>query len=128
MLNAVKWSCKGNPEFTLDEVEKDEVGTDIVMHINEDSKEFLEEGKIEEILEKYCKFLPIPVIYGKKKEWKDGKQVETDEDNQINETEPAWTKMPADLKDEDYHEFLSPVVPNGRRAAVSHSSECGLPV
>lgn len=108
---AVKWSCKGNPEFTLDEVEKDEVGTDIVMHINEDSKEFLEDAKVEEILEKYCKFLPIPVIYGKKKEWKDGKQVETDEENQINETEPAWTKMPADLKDEDYMNFYRRLYP-----------------
>ena len=108
---AVKWSCKGNPEFTLDEVEKDEVGTDIVMHINQDSKEFLEDAKVEEILEKYCKFLPIPVIYGKKKEWKDGKQVETDEENQINETEPAWTKMPADLKDEDYMNFYRRLYP-----------------
>ena len=108
---AVKWSCKGNPEFTLDEVEKDDVGTDIVMHINEDSKEFLEDGKVEEILEKYCKFLPIPVIYGKKKEWKDGKEVETDEENQINETEPAWTKMPADLKDEDYMNFYRRLYP-----------------
>ena len=110
---AVKWSCKGNPEFTLDEVEKDEVGTDIVMHINEDSKEFLEDSKIEEILEKYCKFLPIPVIYGKKKDWKDGKQVETDEENQINETEPAWTKMPSDLKDEDYLNFYRRLYPMG---------------
>ena len=108
---AVKWSCDGNPEFTLDEIEKQEVGTDIVMHINEDSKEFLEDHKVEEILGKYCKFLPIPVIYGKKKEWKDGKQVETDEDNQINETEPAWTKMPADLKDEDYQNFYRQLYP-----------------
>jgi molecular chaperone HtpG len=108
---AVKWSCDGNPEFSIDEVEKEGVGTDIVMHINEDSKEFLDEHKLEEILEKYCKFLPIPVIYGKKKEWKDGKQVDTEEDNQINETEPAWTKMPADLKDEDYRNFYRMLYP-----------------
>lgn len=102
---AVKWSCDGSPEFSLDEVEKDEVGTDIVMYINKDSKEFLDEAKIAGILDKYCKFLPIPVVFGKKKEWKEGKQVDTDEDNQVNETEPAWTKKPADLKDEDYKTF-----------------------
>ncbi len=107
----VKWSCEGNPEFSIDDIEKDDVGTDIVMHINKDSKEFLEESKIEEILEKYCKFLPIPVVFGKKKEWKDGKQVETAEDNQINETEPAWTKKPADLKDEDYSSFYRRLYP-----------------
>lgn len=108
---AVKWSCNGSPEFTLDEVEKDEVGTDIVMHINKDSKEFLEENKISEILEKYCKFLPVPVVFGKKKEWKDGKQMDTEEDNQINDTEPAWTKKPADLKDEDYKTFYRRLYP-----------------
>ncbi len=107
----VKWSCEGNPEFSIDDIEKEDVGTDIVMHINKDSKEFLEESKIEEILEKYCKFLPIPVVFGKKKEWKDGKQVETAEDNQINETEPAWTKKPADLKDEDYSSFYRRLYP-----------------
>ncbi|QGY42886.1 molecular chaperone HtpG [Maribellus comscasis] len=110
---AVKWSCDGNPEFTIEDVEKEDVGTDIVMHINEDSKEFLEENKLEEILDKYCKFLPIPVIYGKKKEWKDGQQVDRDEDNQINETEPAWTKMPSDLKDEDYQKFYRRLYPIG---------------
>ncbi|HKI89459.1 MAG TPA: molecular chaperone HtpG [Draconibacterium sp.] len=108
---AVKWSCEGNPEFEIEDVEKEEVGTDIVMYINEDSKEFLEKQKIVEILEKYCKFLPVPVIFGKKEEWKDGKQVETEEDNQINETEPAWTKMPADLKDEDYKNFYHRLYP-----------------
>ncbi|MCG6187041.1 molecular chaperone HtpG [Maribellus maritimus] len=110
---AVKWSCDGNPEFTIEDVEKEDVGTDIVMHINEDSKEFLEENKLGEILNRYCKFLPIPVIYGKKKDWKDGQQVDTDEDNQINETEPAWTKMPADLKDEDYKNFYRQLYPMG---------------
>ncbi len=108
---AVKWSCDGSPEFSLDEVEKEEVGTDIVMYINKDSKEFLDETKISGILEKYCKFLPIPVVFGKKKEWKDGKQVDTDEDNQINETEPAWTKKPADLKEEDYKTFYRRLYP-----------------
>ena len=108
---AVKWSCEGNPEFSLDEAEKDSVGTDIVMHINKDSEEFLEEHKIEEILEKYCKFLPVPVIFGKKKEWKDGKYIDTAEDKQINETEPAWTKKPADLNDEDYKTFYRRLYP-----------------
>ncbi len=108
---AVKWSCDGNPEFTIEDVDKENVGTDIVMHVSEDSKEFLDEDKLKEILEKYCKFLPIPVIYGKKKEWKDGKQIDTEEDNQINETEPAWTKMPADLKDEDYRNFYRRLYP-----------------
>ncbi len=107
----VKWTCQGTPEFTLEEVEKEEVGTDIVMHINSDSEEFLEDSKISEILEKYCKFLPVPVVFGKQKEWKDGKEVETDKDNQINDTEPAWTKMPADLKDEDYKNFYRRLYP-----------------
>ena len=110
---AVKWSCKGDPEFTLDEVEKEEVGTDIVMYISEEEKGFLEDSKISEILNKYCKFLPIPVIYGKKKDWKDGAQVDTDEDNQINDIAPAWTKMPADLKDEDYKSFYRQLYPMG---------------
>ena len=108
---AVKWSCEGNPEFLLDETEKDSVGTDVVMYINKDSEEFLEENKIEDILEKYCKFLPVPVVFGKKKEWKDGKYVDTGEDKQINETEPAWTKKPADLNDEDYKTFYHRLYP-----------------
>lgn len=108
---AVKWTCNGDPEYTLVDTERDEVGTDIVMHINSDSEEFLEEHKIAEILEKYCKFLPIPVVFGKKKTWKDGKEVQTDEDNQINETHPAWTKKPADLKDEEYLSFYRRLYP-----------------
>ena len=108
---AVKWSCTGTPEFTLDETEKDNVGTDIVMYISEEEKGFLEESKISEILNKYCAFLPVPVIFGKKKEWKDGKQVETSEDNQINEIAPAWTKAPADLNDEDYKSFYRKLYP-----------------
>lgn len=110
---AVKWSCKGDPEFTFEDVEKENVGTDIVMQINEESSEFLEENKITEILEKYCKFLPIPVVFGKKKEWKEGKEVETGEDNQINDVAPAWTKLPANLKDEDYKSFYKKLYPIG---------------
>lgn len=108
---AVKWSCEGSPEFTLDETDKEETGTDIIMHINKDSEEFIDEKKISDILEKYCKFLPVPIIFGKQKEWKDGKQVDTDKDNQINETAPAWTKKPADLKDEDYKNFYRRLYP-----------------
>jgi molecular chaperone HtpG len=110
---AVKWSCDGSPEFTLEDVEKESVGTDIVMHISEEEKGFLEDAKVAEILDKYCKFLPVPVIYGKKKEWKDGAQVDTAEDNQINDVAPAWTKMPADLKDEDYKDFYRKLYPMG---------------
>ncbi|MBK5202389.1 MAG: molecular chaperone HtpG [Prolixibacteraceae bacterium] len=108
---AVKWTCDGSPEFNMDEVEKAEVGTDIVMHINDDSNEFLDKNRILELLTKYCKFLPIPVIFGKKTEWKDGKEVETAEDNQINDTEPAWTKKPVDLKEEDYTKFYHKLYP-----------------
>ncbi|MCF8359654.1 MAG: molecular chaperone HtpG [Prolixibacteraceae bacterium] len=105
------WSCDGSPEYNLKKGERTEVGTDIVMHINDDSKEFLEEHRIKEMLEKYCKFLPIPVIFGKEKEWKDGKYVDTDKDNVINDTTPAWTKKPADLKDEDYSDFYHKLYP-----------------
>jgi len=108
---AVKWSCTGSPEFTLDETEKDGVGTDIVMYISEEEKGFLEESKIRGILDKYCSFLPVPVVFGKKKEWKDGKQVDTDEDDQINDVAPAWTKVPADLTDEDYKNFYRKLYP-----------------
>lgn len=108
---AVRWSCKGNPEYTLTDAEKDTVGTDIIMHINSESEEFLEDSKITELLEKYCKFLPVPIVFGKKKTWKDGKEVETDEDNQINETQPAWTQKPADLKDDDYLSFYRKLYP-----------------
>jgi molecular chaperone HtpG len=108
---AVKWSCDGTPEYFIDDADREEVGTDIVMHINKDSEEFLEEHKISEILEKYCKFLPVPVVFGRKKEWKDGKQVDTQEDNQINDTSPTWTKMPTDLNDEDYRNFYRRLYP-----------------
>ncbi len=108
---AMKWSCEGNPEFTLEETDRREVGTDIIMHMNSDSEEFLEEHKVSEILEKYSKFLPVPIIFGRKKTWKEGKEVETDEDNQINETNPVWTRKPADLTDEDYLNFYHRLYP-----------------
>lgn len=107
----VRWSCKGSPEYTLEETKKESVGTDVIMHLSDESEEFLEESKITEILEKYCKFLPVPVVFGKKKTWKEGKEVETDEDNQINETNPAWTRKPADLTDEDYLSFYRRLYP-----------------
>ena len=108
---AVKWTCDGSPEFTLENVEKADRGTDIILHIDDDCKEFLEESRISTLLNKYCRFLPIPVAFGKKKDWKDGKQVETDEDNVINDSEPLWTKKPMDLKDEDYKKFYRDLYP-----------------
>ncbi len=110
---AVRWVCDGSPEYLLEETEKDQVGTDIIMHINADSIEFLEESRINELLNKYCKFLPIPVVFGKKKEWKDGKYEDTDEDNQVNEVVPAWVKKPTDLKEEDYVSFYHKLYPSG---------------
>jgi len=108
---AVRWSCDGSPEYTLEDAKREEVGTDVVMHINDDSKEFLNKARISELLNKYCKFLPVPVVFGKKTTWKDGKEAETDEDNQVNDTTPAWTKKPADLKDEDYSAFYRQLYP-----------------
>ena len=108
---AVKWSCDGSPEFTTEECDKSERGTDIVMYIDDDCKEFLDEYKVSGLLRKYCHFLPIEIAFGKKKEWKDGKEVETEEDNIINDTTPLWTKKPADLKDEDYKQFYRELYP-----------------
>jgi len=108
---AQHWSCKGDPEYTLEDTIKSERGTDIVLHIDDENKEFLEDSKISELLKKYCKFLPVEIVFGKKKEWKDGKEVETDEDNVINNTAPAWTKKPADLKEEDYAQFYRDLYP-----------------
>ena len=108
---AVKWSCDGSPEFTIDEVEKDDRGTDIVMHLSDDCKEFLEKERLEGLLKKFCHFLPVPVVFGKKQEWKDGKMQDTDEDNQVNDTTPLWTRKPADLKDEDYKAFYRQLYP-----------------
>ncbi len=108
---AVKWTCDGSPEFTIEEVKKTDRGSDIVLYIDDDCKEFLEEGRISSLLTKYCRFLPIPVAFGKEKEWKDGKQVETEKDNIINDTTPLWTRKPTELKDEDYKEFYRKLYP-----------------
>lgn len=108
---AIKWSCDGSPEFEIEDAEKDDRGSDIVLHIDDDCKEFLEKQKIEELLNKYCKFMAVPVAFGKKTEWKDGKQQETDEDNIINNVEPLWTKTPSTLKDEDYKSFYRTLYP-----------------
>ena len=108
---AVKWSCDGSPEFTLEEVERKDRGTDIVLHIDDDCKEFLEESRISTLLSKYCRFLPVDVAFGKKKEWKEGKQVDTEEDNIINDSEPLWMKKPQELKDEDYKKFYRDLYP-----------------
>ncbi len=108
---AVKWSCDGSPAYEIENSDKEDRGTDIVLHIDDDCKEFLEKSKIQELLNKYCRFLPIPVVFGKKTEWKDGKQVDTDEDNVINDTTPLWTRKPADLKEEDYKKFYRDLYP-----------------
>lgn len=110
---AVKWSCDGSPTFEIDECDKAERGTDIVLHVSEDCKEFLENSKINELLQKYCRFLPVPVAFGKKTEWKDGKQVETEEDNIVNDTNPLWMQTPSTLKDEDYKSFYRKLYPMG---------------
>jgi len=108
---AQHWSCKGDPEYTLEDTIKSDRGTDIVLHIDDDNKDFLEETKIQDLLTKYCKFLPIEIAFGKKKEWKDGKNEETDEDNIINNPNPAWTRKPADLTEEDYAAFYREIHP-----------------
>ncbi|MDR3328017.1 MAG: molecular chaperone HtpG [Prevotellaceae bacterium] len=108
---AQHWSCTGSPEFTLENCDRTERGTDIILHIDDDNKQFLEHTRIATMLHKYCHFLPVSIIFGKKKDWKDGKEVETQEDNVINITEPAWTKKPADLKDEDYRNFYQELYP-----------------
>ena len=110
---AVKWSCDGSPAFEIDECDKAERGTYIVLHVSEDCKEFLENSKINELLQKYCRFLPVPVAFGKKTEWKDGKQVETEEDNIVNDTNPLWMQTPSTLKDEDYKSFYRKLYPMG---------------
>jgi len=109
---AVKWVCSGTPEYTMEETGKPEVGTDVVLHIDKDSKEFLDEDKIYEILKKYCRFLPVEIAFGKEKEWKDGKEVDTGRDRIINETRPLWTRKPAELKDEDYLKFYHSLYPS----------------
>ena len=108
---AVKWSCDGSPAFEIEDTERAGRGTDVILYIDDDCKAFLEKEKITELLRKYCRFLPIPVAFGKKTEWKDGKNVETDEDNIINDTEPLWTKTPSTLKDDDYKKFYRDLYP-----------------
>ena len=108
---AVRWSCDGSPSFEIDDAEKDGRGTDIILHIADDCKEFLDKARIQGLLNKYCKFMPVPVAFGKKTEWKDGKQVETAEDNIINDIEPLWTKAPSTLKDDDYRKFYRELYP-----------------
>lgn len=108
---AVKWSCDGTPEYSIEKVEKAERGTDIILYIDDENQNFLETKEVDALLKKYCRFLPVPIVLGKKTEWKDGKSVETDEDNVINETSPAWTKKPAELTDEDYKKFYQDLYP-----------------
>ena len=108
---AVKWSCDGSPAYEIEDTEKENRGSDIILYIDDESKEFLETSKIESLLNKYCKFMPVPVIFGKKTEWKEGKQVETSEDNVINSIEPLWTKAPSTLTDEDYKTFYRTLYP-----------------
>lgn len=108
---AVKWTNDGTPQYTLEDADKTERGTDIILYVDDENAEFLEKSKIESLLNKYCKFLPVPVVFGKKQEWKDSKYIDTDEDNVINDTEPLWTRKPADLKDEDYLKFYRELYP-----------------
>lgn len=108
---AVKWTCDGSPEFTMETVEKESRGTDIVLHIDDEYSEYLEKGRVETLLNKYCKFLPVPIVFGKKQEWKDGKHVDTDEDNVINDINPLWRRQPSAIKDEEYLSFYRDLYP-----------------
>ena len=108
---AVMWSCDGSPDYEMTDIEKSERGTDIILYVDDDNKEFLEEQRIETLLKKYCRFLPVPVVFGKEQEWKDGKYVDTDKDRVINDMEPAWTRKPTDLTDEDYRKFYADLYP-----------------
>ena len=108
---AVRWTCDGSPEFTIEDAKKEDRGTDIILHIADDCKEFLEKQKIQDLLNKYCKFMAVPIAFGKKQEWKDGKMQDTEEDNIINNVEPLWTKTPSTLKDEDYKSFYRTLYP-----------------
>jgi molecular chaperone HtpG len=108
---AVKWTCSGTPEYSLEEVDRKERGTEVILYLDKDSKEFLEENRINELLRKYCRFLPVEIAFGKEKEWKDGKEVELDKDKIINDTKPLWTRKPADVKDEDYKKFYRDLYP-----------------
>ncbi len=117
---AVHWSCEGDPEYTMEDTIKAERGTDIVLHIDDDFSQYLEDATIEGLLRKYCKFLPVEIAFGKKKEWKDGKEVELDEENIINDTNPAWTRKPSELKDEDYDKFYHELYPTQMDEPLFH--------
>ena len=117
---AVHWSCSGDPEYTMEDTIKSERGTDIVLHIDDEFSQYLEEATIEGLLKKYCKFLPVEIAFGKKKEWKEGKQVELDEENIINNTTPAWTRKPSDLKEEDYDTFYHELYPTQMDEPLFH--------
>ncbi len=117
---AVHWSCSGDPEYTMEDTIKSERGTDIVLHIDDEFSQYLEEATIEGLLKKYCKFLPVEIAFGKKKEWKEGKQVELDEENIINNTTPAWTRKPSELKDEDYDTFYHELYPTQMDEPLFH--------
>ncbi|MDH6356429.1 molecular chaperone HtpG [Parabacteroides sp. PF5-9] len=108
---AMRWSCEGSPEYTLEETEKTDRGTDIILHIDDESKDFLNKERLNGLLTKYCRFLPVPIAFGKKQEWKEGKYVDRDEDNIVNDTTPAWVRKPADMKDEDYKKFYQDLYP-----------------
>jgi molecular chaperone HtpG len=117
---AVRWVCDGSPEFTIEDAERESRGTDVILHIADDAKEYLEESRIEQLLNKYCRFLPIPIGFGKVKEWKDDKYVDTDKDKIINDTEPLWKKKPTELKDEDYKEFYKKLYPESWEEPLFH--------
>ena len=108
---AVRWSCDGSPAYTMEEAQREQRGTDIVLHIADDSQEFLEQQRIDELLRRYCRFLPVPIAFGSKKEWKDGKEVDTDQPNIVNDTNPLWVRKPADLAEEDYAKFYRALYP-----------------
>ncbi len=110
---AIKWSCDGSPEYTIEETTRQSHGTDIILHLADDSLEYADKNKLSELLNKYCRFLPVPIIMGKKTEWKDGQSVETDEDNVVNDTNPLWTRTPSEIKPEEYKEFYHSLYPMG---------------
>lgn len=111
---AIRWSCEGSPDFTIEDADREQRGTDIILHINNDSEEFLDENRLNQMLKKYCRFLPIPIAFGTEKEWKDGKEVDTGKDKIVNEINPLWTRKPADLKDEDYTNFYNDLYPSAQ--------------
>ncbi len=117
---AVHWSCEGDPEYTMEDTIKAERGTDIVLHIDDEFSQYLEDATIEGLLKKYCKFLPVEIAFGKKKEWKDGKEVELDEENIINDVNPAWTRKPSELTDEDYDKFYHELYPTQMEEPLFH--------